>query len=784
MTWINPEPRNNSKTISSAYNTSLILSRELSKKGLQTKANCQAYLDPSAYQQTSPFSFPDMKLAVKRIIDAINNGETIGIWGDFDADGQTSTAILLDGLTQMGAKVIFHIPIRATESHGIRIEALRSFLELGPTLILTCDTGISDYASIEYAQSKGVDVIITDHHTLPESLPHAYAIINPHQLPVDHPLSYLAGVGAAFQVIRALNIAGGYGFNIEGLYDLVALGTIADLAALKSENRFYAQMGLKQMNRNLRPALKSILTVSKNKNSLITENTIGFNIAPRLNAAGRLSDANENVKFLLSSDIKYCVAFAQGLEQLNHMRKLSVNAVLQSVQDMIRHDPSLITANEFVLILQRKGWERGVLGLAAGNLAELYKRPVILLNVEGEKTSGSARSIVGIDITAAIRENEKYLIRYGGHPMAAGLSLSTEKLADFSFNLNKSVRDQASRISSDNKLTIDHFISFSNIGNQILNELTQLAPFGQGNPPPVFASRNLEIIKIKPLGSDKKHIQIKLRDIDGNTQQIIKWNSEIQSIPHDRIDIAYHIQPDEYRGKNTVFLEYIDHRESGSNSTHLDALTYQIEFEDHRHDPDELESLDEIIERSDDIQVWFEGLVKPKGIEIKDRTRLQEKEGLIILTAPPNHKILNEILETTQAKKVYFFGLRLNPDDLNSFLTNLGGLIKYCLNNKVTTINLNSFAAQLCYSKDIIILGLSWFNANGYISTSYSSNENVFINNASNPSKNKLPIIEQNINNFLKEISAFRSYYLRVAPENLLIKTMADNSYYKNKSIV
>jgi len=378
MIWINPEPLIIRKTISSASDTSLILSHELAKKGLRTTAACKAHLDPGAYQQTSPFSFPEMKLAVKRIIDAINNGETIGIWGDFDVDGQTSTSILLEGLTQMGAKVIFHIPIRATESHGIQIDAFKSFLKLGPTLILTCDTGISDHASIEYAQSIGVDVIITDHHNLPESLPRAYAIINPHQLPANHPLSYLAGVGAAFQVIRALNITGKFGFNVEGLYDLVALGTIADLAVLKSENRFYAQMGLKQMNQNLRPALKSLLAVSKNNNSLITENTIGFNMAPRLNAAGRLSDANENVKYLLSTDKEYCADFAKSLEQLNHMRKLSVNAVLQSAQDMIKQDPSLITSNKFAIILQRKGWERGVLGLAAGNLAEVYKRPVIL----------------------------------------------------------------------------------------------------------------------------------------------------------------------------------------------------------------------------------------------------------------------------------------------------------------------------------------------------------------------------------------------------------------------
>jgi len=712
-------------------------------------------------------------LTVRRIIDAINNGETIGIWGDFDVDGQTSTSILLEGLTQMGAKVIFHIPIRATESHGIQIDAFKSFLKLGPSLILTCDTGISDHASIEYAQSIGVDVIITDHHTLPEPLPRAYAIINPHQLPANHPLSYLAGVGAAFQVIRALNITGKFGFHVEDLYDLVALGTIADLAVLRSENRFYAQMGLKQMNQNLRPALKSLLTVSKNKNSLITENTIGFNMAPRLNAAGRLSDANENVKFLLSSNKEYCVDFAKGLEQLNHMRKLSVNAVIQSAQDMIKQDPSLITANEFAIILQRKGWERGVLGLAAGNLAELYKRPVILLNIDGKKASGSARSIDGIDITAAIRENEEYLIRYGGHPMAAGLSLPTEKLADFSFNLKKSVRNQAIKISSDKKINIDYYISFSNIESSILNELAQLAPFGQGNPPPVFASRNLEIIKIKPFGSAKKHIRIMLRDRDGNTQQITKWNSEFQSIPLDHVDIAYHIQPDEYRGKNTVFLEYINHRESIPTSTQLDALTFQVKFEDHRHDSDELRSLDKIIKRSDNIQIWFEGLKKPQSIEIKDRTQLQKKEELVILTAPPSYKILNQILETAQAKIVYFFGLRLNPDEMNSFLTNLGGLIKYCLNNKTTSISLNSLAAQLCYTEEIIILGLSWFNANGNIYTSFDLKGNININIASNPPKTELSVVEQKINNSLKETSAFRAYYLRVDPEKLLIKDNA-----------
>ena len=522
------------------------------------------------------------------------------------------------------------------------------------------------------------------------------------------------------------------------------------------------------MNQSLRTAFKSMLLVSQIKNPLITENTIGFNIAPRLNAAGRLSDANDNVRFLLSSDKDYCIDVARGLERLNHLRKIAVEAILQSAQDMIRHDPSLI--HESLVILQKQGWERGVLGIAAGKMAEIYNQPVILFNIEGGKAAGSARSIAGINITAAIRENEKYLLRYGGHPMAAGLSLPTEKLSNFSFDLKKSLRKRANNPPTGKKIKIDHFISFSNIGNSMLEELMQLAPFGQGNPSPVFASRNLEISKIKPFGSPEKHIQITLRDMDGNEYQAIKWNSEIQSIPFDRIDIAYHIQPDMYRGKNTFFLEYVDHRESIPNSIHLDALTYQIKFEDHRNDSDKFGSLNKIIKNADGAQIWFEGLKKPRGIKVRDRTQLQKIEELIILTAPPGYAILNEILDTTQAKKVYFFGIKLPPDEKNTFLTNLGGLIKHCLKNKITDINLKSFAAQLCQTEGTILYGLSWFSANGDISSSCDVLGNVTLNKASYSSADDLPTIEQNINNSLKETSAFRSYYLRVKPEILLVK--------------
>jgi len=768
MIWINPKQIELNKEIALNFKNSVILPHELTKRNMNTMAVCKSYLEPFSFEQTSPFSFPDMKKAIERITEAIKNNETIGIWGDFDVDGQTSTSVLIDGLTRMRANVIFHIPIRAEESHGIQINALKLFLKRKPSLILTCDTGISDHNAIEFAQLAGVDVIITDHHSLPETLPKAYAIINPHQLPVNHPLSYLSGVGTAFQVIRALNTIEMNRINIDNLYDLVALGTIADMSVLKSENRFYVQMGLEQMNQNLRTALKAMLTVSQINKPLITENTIGFNFAPRLNAPGRLSNANENVNFLLSDEKEYCINFAQELEKLNHTRKIAVEAVLQTAQDMIKRDPSLI--KESLVILQRHRWEKGVLGIAASKLVEIYNRPVILLSIEDDKANGSARSVKGIDISATIRENEKYLLRHGGHQMAAGLSLLVDNLLDFSLNIARSLKDKVGNNQIENNLHIDHFISFSNIEGALIDELKQLSPFGLGNPPPIFASRNLRIDKIKQLGNTDKHVHLILRDMNGKIQKAIKWNSKVFSIPFERIDIAYHIQPDDYRGKTTYYLEYIDLRESVPNTIHIDALTYQIKFEDYRSNSDDLRPFNEVIDQSEDIQIWFEGIIKPRGIKIKNRTELQINDQLIILTAPPNYSVLNEILESSQAKKVYLFDIQLNPDKLITFLTSLGGLIKHCLATKITEIDLKSFASQLCQTENTIILGLSWFDAHGDINLSYDKLGSANISGGSNPSMDELPNIEQKIINSLKETMSFRSYYQRANPEMLFLK--------------
>jgi single-stranded-DNA-specific exonuclease len=766
--WVEDKPLSFVEPAPSLFQDSLILSKELAKRNIHCENEIRAFLDPAYYSQTSPFTFPEMDKAITRILNAAHENELIGIWGDFDVDGQTSTAVLLDGLTRMGAKVIYHIPVRKIESHGMQLSAFKTFLKQKPSLIITCDTGISELNTIKFAHSIGVDVIVTDHHTLPNTLPDAFAIVNPHQLPNEHPLSYLAGVGTSFQLIRALEQRNALPFDSACMHDLVALGTIADLAPLRSENRFYAQMGLKLMNSKIRPAFAAMFEISQASTSHITESTIGFNIAPRLNSSGRLSDANENVKFLLSEQPSYCLEFAKKLEQFNIERKAAVDSITQKADRKIEDTPSLI--DEPALVLSDQGWNPGVLGIAAGRLAEKFNKPVILLNINGEAASGSVRSIRGIDITAAIRENDKCLTRYGGHAMAAGLSLPVNNIDIFSSDLMKSVKMQSDNLPQEKELIIDHVIRINEVGDQLLNELEQLSPFGQENPSLIFMSKNLEILSTNPLGTSGKHTRIIVQDVAGNTSSLINWNSNFQPIPCDRIDIAFAIQPNDFRGKSSFYLKYIDHREYDPDSISLAQSAYAIEVEDFRQADNQLLLVKEISLKEPNIQIWYEGLQEPAGIKVQDRNHLRQVKDLVILAAPQSIMVLNQILEISKAEHVTFFNIHNHEESMKEFLSSLGGAIKYYQKKSGVEATLEGLGMQLGQTEETILNGLLWFKERGNINFSYNPQGKIVFQDINNSIKTtRIPQVEQNLNKSLKETAAFRKYYERV-DVNLLLR--------------
>lgn len=348
----------------------------LARNNINSLIEAKKFLNPDHYIPSSPSEIPDLGMAAQRLIDAIKHQQKIGIWGDFDVDGQTSTTLLYQGLTKLGANVIYYIPIRAKESHGINLTSLIEFLKNDISVLLTCDTGISEIESVEYAMKQGVDVLITDHHSLPDVLPDAMAKVNPQRLPENHPLRNLSGVGVAFKLMEYLYQQFSLQDQTEELLDLVALGTVADVAILTADNRYLVQKGLKKLQEPKRLGLQEIYKNKNFRNSQINEMHIGFYLAPLLNALGRLSDANPIVEFLTTTNLQKAQVFAVQLENLNEKRKLITDQITDAVLSQLDLNQTLL--NDPSIIMHHPDWEPGVLGIVANRLVEKFQKPTIL----------------------------------------------------------------------------------------------------------------------------------------------------------------------------------------------------------------------------------------------------------------------------------------------------------------------------------------------------------------------------------------------------------------------
>jgi single-stranded-DNA-specific exonuclease len=770
MKWLDPKPWAASVEISEHFGNSILLAEQLARRGLTALTDAQAYLDPAHYDPASPFVFSDMEKAVGRIQKAIARKQTIGVWGDFDVDGQTSTALLVHGLRRAGAQVRFHIPNRARESHGIRTEFLKEFIQPGLDLLITCDTGISELDALQYAAAQGLDVILTDHHSLPEQLPPALAIINPRMLPEDHPMSRLAGVGTAFQVIRGLFESINLRDAVNDYLDLVALGTIADLVELEGENRYYAQLGLSRMAGAMRPALSAMLECAGYRNSGVNESLIGYTLAPRLNAVGRLEDAGRNVDFLLSDDADFLQQTAGWLEDLNSQRKLAVEGVYQSARAMLDKEPAL--AQYAVLVLAKSGWEKGVVGIAASRLVEEFNKPVVLLNIDQETAAGSVRSVAGIDIISAIRANAAYLNTYGGHPMAAGLSLNTSQLPAFREALSQTVRTAAKGLPVESQLQVDAFLPLVNLTSNLADEIDRLAPFGSGNPPPVLVTRALEVNKPIPLGKNEEHLKLIVRDESGETREVLWWNVRGRKAPQGRFDLAYYLRSSEFNGRRGIALELIDFQESRAESIEVRPPLVTADFLDYRLHPQALE-LAAALANQPDTCLWGEGFSRRLAFSTRNRNQLEQSSVFAILTPPPSPALLQEVLRKVRPKRVVFFRLDSPDDRLDGFLAKLSGLVKFALNHYDGRVKTADLAAALGHTETLIAMGLQWWQAHGdiRIENSADSGWRISRNADSQNQDNKiLNRLTNQIHQDLAEESAFRSFYLRAEPASLLRK--------------
>lgn len=475
----------------------------LMERGYDSLEAINNFLDPDARGLYDPNFMHDMELGVDRIQQAIMNGEKIVIYGDYDVDGITSTALMYETLEELGAEVEYYIPDRFKDGYGPNVEVYKRLIDEGVSLIVTVDNGVAGHEAIDYANQHGVDVVITDHHELPETLPDAYAIIHPRHPEGDYPFGELSGVGVAFKVAAAL---------LEELpqdvLDLVALGTVADLVSLTGENRILVKYGLQLLQQTMRPGLQSLYKVAGIEVPTITEETIGFSLAPRLNALGRMENGSLGVELLTTLDEERAEELAKTTNQLNIKRQEKVNKIVEEAVAQLANK----SENHLVNVVAGNNWHEGVVGIVASRLVDMTGKPSLVLSID-EKTGiakGSGRSIEAFQMFDALDSHRDILMKFGGHHMACGLSLDKEKLSDLQQVVDEEGKKQGIEHATKPVVKVIP-VNLDDVNLDLEAQLEVLAPFGTDNHRPVFEFKDYEVNAVQAIGQQKNHLKLQLQ---------------------------------------------------------------------------------------------------------------------------------------------------------------------------------------------------------------------------------------------------------------------------------
>lgn len=761
--WVEPQPLEVPQALLDFTGEPCLIAELLMRRGITTPAQVRAFFDPRAYTPTAAGELPDLEKGAQRITRAIQQQERIGIWGDFDVDGQTATTLLYSTLKDLGANVTYHIPVRARESHGVNLVHLEQMLQDGVQVVLTCDTGITAHEAVDFAAQQHVDFVITDHHTLPDALPRACAVVNPQRLPQNHPLNSLPGVGTAYKFAEELYRLAGRPSDVLQYTDLVALGTVADVARLSGDSRYLVQLGLEQLRLNQRLGLQVLYELAEINPAQINEEHIGFAIAPRLNAIGRLDDSNPIVEWLTTSNEAFARRIATHLEGLNAHRKLLCDQVFQGALAQIQQNPAFL--EDPVLLLMHAQWPGGVVGIAASRLVELYQRPVILLTTPpGQTARGSARSVDGINITAAISENQQWLLGFGGHPMAAGMSIAPENITEFRRGLIRSItrmtKDQPASI----QLNIDAYLDFDQLTLDLVEKMDQLAPFGAGNPPIVLATRNLILRESSLLGKNRDHLQALVEDPAGNTRRVIWWQGAGSPLPDGRFDLAYTARASNFRGQVSLSLEWIGARWV-SESIEVPSKK-QLELIDARFEIEPGQAIAAYLDQPG-VMIWREG-ESASTLQGADRYHLQPAHTLVIYNLPPGHTELHAVLQAVNPQRVVLLAVPSGSDQPQAFLQRLSGLIRYAIRAQAGWVTLAGLAGA-CGQREITVrLGVDWLVAKGVFCQPRQEDEKTQLAEGGLLDTARVNEIEPKLKAILQETAAFRAFYLRATPQQIL----------------
>ena len=558
-----PEEERVAKELSEKLSMSPILTQLLIRRGITTESAAKRFFRPQLSDLINPFLMKDMDIAVDRLNDAMGRKERILVYGDYDVDGCTAVALVYKFLQQFYSNIDYYIPDRYEEGYGVSKKGIDYAKETEVKLIIILDCGIKAIEEIAYAKKQGIDFIICDHHVPDETLPEAVAILNPKREDDPYPFKHLSGCGVGFKFMQAFAKNNGIPFSrLIPLLDFCAVSIAADIVPVIDENRILAFHGLRQLNQNPSIGLKAIIDICGLNNRELSMSDIIFKIGPRINASGRMENGKESVDLLVEKDLRVALHAAKLINEYNEQRKdidkqmtEEANQIVERLENQ-RHCSSIVLYDE--------NWKKGVIGIVASRLTEIYFRPTVVLTRDGEFATGSARSVTGFDVYSAIKECRHLLVNFGGHTYAAGLTLKWDKIKEFRKSFQKYVDDHIQPEQTEAMLHIDAVIDFKDITKKLHNDLKRFAPFGPGHPKPLFATTNVyDYGTSKVVGREQEHIKLEL--VDSKSSNVMKGIAFGQSASARYIkskrsfDIAYTLEDNIFK-HNAIQLQIEDIR--------------------------------------------------------------------------------------------------------------------------------------------------------------------------------------------------------------------------------
>ncbi|HSX48398.1 MAG TPA: single-stranded-DNA-specific exonuclease RecJ [Candidatus Nanoarchaeia archaeon] len=536
-----------------------IVKQILVSRGYDKPDELKRFMNPDYEKDLhDPLLLTDMKAAVKRILEAVKSKQKIVIYGDYDIDGITASAVMIETIKNLGHQAASYIPDRFEEGYGLNQTALKALKKDGVELIITVDCGVTSVSEVEWANKNGLDVIITDHHNVPPVIPKALAVINPKRPDDKYPFKDLAGVGVAFKLAQALQQTSGKPEKGQEkwLLDLVALGTVCDVVPLVGENRVLAKFGLLVMAKTRRPGIKALAAVGGVEGALNSYH-LGWVLGPRLNAAGRLEHARHSLELIHTADSSRAMELAAELHELNKQRLADQKRIIAEAEEQAK-----LYVDDPVLVLADEGWSHGIVGIVAGRLADKFHKPTLVMQILGDTTKGSARSTGRFNIVDGLRAADKHLIKYGGHFFAAGCTLKTKDIDKLRQILNKQaakeglgVEEADERKEPDARLT-----DFSKLDWELYKALEAFEPHGHGNPRPIL-STDAKVAALRKVGVDQTHLKLTLADSQGNLFEgigfgLVEKHSNLK--PGQSVQVHYNLSKNEYNGNSNLQLLVTD----------------------------------------------------------------------------------------------------------------------------------------------------------------------------------------------------------------------------------